>query len=475
MNEVQSCKSTELSQKKGLPNDDLNNICSVSHSKRFCKNSNLISFCLIVSAVCISLARYLHDNTNESVTSENSVAENAVTDFKNKVNDNIDTENTDTQYTDTEFDEDEEWDYEDELLTDDCTIASTNEVVTLGKGDTLAKVLANLGINKSDIYSASVAVSRVFRLKKIKPGLQIFIETDKSDATILRRLMFRPDKRFKIIVEKNNGHFTSKKVTVPLKRIVKKISSSVIPRSTASSLQKCGVQKSIANDATKALSHVVGFSRLKTPVKLDLKYEQHCDELGNVVDSNLLAVVASVDGKLKKVYKFSIDGSMKYVDENGTVLGSKKGGSMFIKPLSYNKITSHFGYRYHPISGRGKMHTGVDFSAPLGTPIRATASGTVVMACRHRGYGKYIKINHSGGYSTAYAHLSRLLVQPGQLVSKGDTIGYIGSTGYATGIHLHYEVMRGNKFVNPLAFVPQPPQKLTGKDLVRFNLFKKTI
>ena len=194
------------------------------------------------------------------------------------------------------------------------------------------------------------------------------------------------------------------------------------------------------------------------------------------MDSNLLAVVASVNGKLKKVYKFSVDGAMQYIDENGTVLSHKKCNAMFIRPIAYKKITSHFGYRIHPISGRKKMHTGVDLAASIGTPVRASASGRVSMASNNkRGYGKYIKIQHSGSYSTAYAHLSRIVVTAGQIVSQGQVIGYCGNSGYTTGSHLHYEKQLNGKFVNPLMFVKEPSQKLSKRQLMQFNEFKKNV
>lgn len=119
-------------------------------------------------------------------------------------------------------------------------------------------------------------------------------------------------------------------------------------------------------------------------------------------------------------------------------------------------ITSYFGYRRDPITGRyGAYHEGLDIAARTGTPIRATADGTVTQAGRYGNYGLFVEIKHgSYGYTTRYAHNSKILVKPGQKVKKGDIIAYVGSTGKSTGPHLHYEVLVNGKPVNPQNYLP---------------------
>ncbi|MCA0359771.1 MAG: peptidoglycan DD-metalloendopeptidase family protein [Armatimonadetes bacterium] len=121
----------------------------------------------------------------------------------------------------------------------------------------------------------------------------------------------------------------------------------------------------------------------------------------------------------------------------------------FIQPVS-GRMSSGFGYRTHPISGRRKMHTGVDWAAPTGTPIRAAGSGRVITAAYLRGYGNTIVIDHGGGISTLYGHCSRLYARVGQDVKQGERIAAVGSTGYSTGPHLHFEVRVNGKPVNPV-------------------------
>ncbi len=121
----------------------------------------------------------------------------------------------------------------------------------------------------------------------------------------------------------------------------------------------------------------------------------------------------------------------------------------FIRPVS-GRITSGFGMRYHPILRKTKLHTGVDIAAPSGTPIRAAAAGTVIIAGWMDAYGYTVAIDHGGGVSTLYAHCSSVSVRVGQEVSQGQVIGRVGSTGWSTGPHLHWEVRRNGQPVDPL-------------------------
>ena len=124
-----------------------------------------------------------------------------------------------------------------------------------------------------------------------------------------------------------------------------------------------------------------------------------------------------------------------------------------IRPLrNMHTITSGFGRRYHPVLKTLRAHTGVDISAPKGTPVYATADGTVSSENPGSGYGIVVMINHGYSYKTIYAHLSKKVVKPGQKVTRGQLIGYVGSTGMSSGSHLHYEVLKGGKPVNPVYY-----------------------
>ncbi len=124
-----------------------------------------------------------------------------------------------------------------------------------------------------------------------------------------------------------------------------------------------------------------------------------------------------------------------------------------IMPLSAAKLTSNYGMRTHPVIGGRRNHKGVDLAAPTGTPVLATADGIVSRADLYSSYGLYISLQHGAALETRYAHMSRLAVAAGQRVSKGDIIGYVGSTGRSTGPHLHYEIRMDGVAVNPIPYM----------------------
>jgi murein DD-endopeptidase MepM/ murein hydrolase activator NlpD len=132
-------------------------------------------------------------------------------------------------------------------------------------------------------------------------------------------------------------------------------------------------------------------------------------------------------------------------------------------------MTSGFGMRRHPILGYARMHAGIDFAAGHGTPIYATSDGQVRFAGRHGGHGNYVRLDHGGGIGTGYAHMSRIAVSPGNRVRRGQVIGYVGSTGLSTGPHLHYELYRNGRAVNPGSVKFIATAQLEGPQLAAFK------
>jgi murein DD-endopeptidase MepM/ murein hydrolase activator NlpD len=142
-----------------------------------------------------------------------------------------------------------------------------------------------------------------------------------------------------------------------------------------------------------------------------------------------------------------------------------------LTPVKSGRFTSGFGFRRHPLLGIKKMHTGVDWAAPIGTPIMAAGNGTVELAGRHGGNGNYIRIRHGNGYKTAYSHMSRFTpgIKKGVKIRQGEIIGYVGSTGLSTGPHLHYEVLINNRFTNPQKVHVPRSRQLNGRMLTEFR------
>jgi murein DD-endopeptidase MepM/ murein hydrolase activator NlpD len=183
---------------------------------------------------------------------------------------------------------------------------------------------------------------------------------------------------------------------------------------------------------------------------------------------DLLYAALSIDGRLLEGYRFELpDGRVAYFDRSGKSLRK----FLMRTPIDGARLSSRFGMRRHPILGYTLMHKGVDFAAPTGTPIYAAGDGRVEVAARNGGYGKYVRIRHTGEYSTAYAHLSRFAkgMQSGRRIRQGQVIGYVGTTGRSTGPHLHYEVLRHGAQINPLQIRQPSNEQLAGADLARFR------
>lgn len=187
---------------------------------------------------------------------------------------------------------------------------------------------------------------------------------------------------------------------------------------------------------------------LETGGRLRLAYERVARPDGRARSIRVLAAEAAVGGRMHTAFYFEHDDRPGYYDHFGRSLDA--GG--WLHPLPYATVSSPFNsQRMHPILERVLPHLGVDYVAPEGTPVRASADGSVSIAERRGGYGNLIEIQHPNGYSTRYAHLSRFAsaVYAGAYVRQGDVIGYVGATGLATGPHLHYEIRRRGRPLDP--------------------------
>jgi murein DD-endopeptidase MepM/ murein hydrolase activator NlpD len=185
--------------------------------------------------------------------------------------------------------------------------------------------------------------------------------------------------------------------------------------------------------------------------------------------AEILSATLTVNGEARRVFRYQApdDGLIEYFDDEGKSL--KK--FLLRKPIADGELRSGFGMRYHPIMRYSKMHTGVDWSNRIGTPILAAGNGTVLEAGWSSGYGKHTVIQHANGYVTTYSHQSNFAagIVPGAKVRQGQVIGYLGSTGLSTGPHLHYEVRVNGNFVNPMKIRVPRGRELQGPTLAEFK------
>ena len=230
------------------------------------------------------------------------------------------------------------------------------------------------------------------------------------------------------------------------------------------------VPANIIEDMIRIYSYDVDFQRKVQPGdSFDVFYAGE-DEGSTITEKNeVLYASLTVGGEIKKYYRFqtSDDSVVDFYDETG------KSAKKFLvrKPVNNAIMRSGFGGRRHPILGYVKMHTGVDWATPYGTPIFASGNGVIEKVGWEGGYGKYIRIKHNNGYETAYGHMSAYAkgIEPGKRVRQGQVIGFVGSTGLSTGAHVHYEILVNGRFVDPMRIKLPRGRSLEGSVLAGFE------
>jgi murein DD-endopeptidase MepM/ murein hydrolase activator NlpD len=241
------------------------------------------------------------------------------------------------------------------------------------------------------------------------------------------------------------------------------------------SAARLGADARITGEVVKLFAHKVDFSRdLKAGDPFRLVFDRTVTESGRVIETgDLLYAEINAKGKRTVFYRFDRQGRPEWFDE----FGKNVKGFLLRTPVDGARVTSGFGMRRHPILGYSKMHQGVDFGAGTGTPVYAAGDGVVIEAKRWGGYGNWLRIRHTGGWETGYAHLSRYTpgLKPGATVRQGQVVAYVGSTGASTGPHLHYETWFKGQRVSPTgAKVPQGTV-LAGAELAAFRVQKARV
>lgn len=363
----------------------------------------------------------------------------------------------------------------------------TDETFKLSKGQTLIDVLTDRGVSTEAAKALVAALEPVFPSRMMKQGTDFELTLDRQldfygrEVTFPVQLSFKPgpnetinveadeDGRFIAAVEGAKAGTVSKYAQINHFRSRTKVGSSLYGTAKDNKIPDY-----ITTELTRIFSYDVDFQR---QVKADDTFEVF---YGNPLSGSsakrkvLHYAQLTLDGKAKTLYRYTTaDGQTDYYDEKGR--SAQK--SLLKTPVSGARLTSGFGMRRHPLLGYSKMHTGVDFGVPYGTPIRSAGSGTIEIAGRHGAYGITVEIQHTKTYETLYAHMSKLAagIRRGAKVNQGQIIGYVGSTGRSTGPHLHYEVRANGNPVNPTRMQAAGGKQLAGKELSKFKQLKQRI
>ncbi|KRR24112.1 hypothetical protein CQ14_15370 [Bradyrhizobium lablabi] len=230
------------------------------------------------------------------------------------------------------------------------------------------------------------------------------------------------------------------------------------------------VPAAVIEDMVRIYSYDVDFQRKVQPGdSFDVYFAGEDEGTSNNEKTEVLFASLTVGGETKKYYRFQTpdDSVVDFYDETG------KSAKKFLvrKPVNNAIMRSGFGGRRHPILGFTKMHTGVDWATPYGTPIFASGNGVVEKVGWEGGYGKYVRLKHNNGYETAYGHMSAFAkgMEPGKRVRQGQVIGFVGSTGMSTGAHVHYEILVNGRFVDPMRVKLPRGRSLEGSMLANFE------
>ena len=359
---------------------------------------------------------------------------------------------------------------------------SNERVIVAKKGDTVTSILKDLGA-QPDTIAAIISVLASHGRGAIEAGekLRVLLSpTEGAPQPQPIRVIIAKDTTIQAVVAlADSGKYVPVDATSVDTEVAANAEDRYDENNTSGvqlyrSIYETGLRdqipRPIIEDIVRIYSYDVDFQRKVQPGdSFEVLYAGE-DETP-VADSHneVLFAALTVGGDVKRLYRFRSpdDGVVDYYDKSGR--SAKK--FLVRKPVAEGIMRSGFGIRRHPILGYTKMHTGVDWAAPTGTPIYASGNGTIEKVGWESGYGKYIRIRHTNGYETAYGHMSAYAkgIHEGVKVRQGQVIGFIGSTGLSTGSHLHYEILVNGRFVDPMRIKLPRGRVLAGKVLSDFE------
>lgn len=343
---------------------------------------------------------------------------------------------------------------------------STGSLMMVQPGQNLTTLLRSQGISSRQVALLAMEAKPWLDLSKLQVGAQLEVTklTNGHPQVRLAReygeiiqATYKPE-GWSIELD----HVGTRKVTEEMQLI--------IDRSLYQDARDQGLPVNIINSSMMALSHFVDFQRQIQPGdRFETRYTRTVvtrdaalfDHLANPLDITYLRFTNN--GRDYRLFRYQ--GAFYFAD-------GRIAQSFLLKtPLNGARLSSHYGNRYHPVLGYNRQHKGTDFSAPIGTPIMAAGRGTITRASRYSSFGNAVIIEHANGYETLYAHLNGFArgLEVGDKVNQGDIIGYLGNTGLSAGRHLHYEVHRYGKAVNPLELRKPATDRLSGQELEAFK------
>lgn len=344
---------------------------------------------------------------------------------------------------------------------------------TAVRGDTLLSFLQRGGIKASEAFEISGALKKVLPASALQTGQRIDVllerSTENPEELAFKELKIIYPEKLVQVARQDDGALSVDDIVKPLTKKMLR-AGGVIRGSLVGAAEEVGVPYSVMQSLINSYSYDVDFQReIQEGDKFEVVYESMHDEDGkHIRTGDILYAKLVLSGKELPIYYYKDSkGQGAFYNEDGKSVRR----ALLRTPVNGARVSSRFGMRRHPVLGYSKMHRGIDFAAPSGTPIYAAGDGRVMEAGRKGSYGNYIRIRHNGEYSTAYAHLSRYAsgLRKGARVKQGQVIGYVGNTGRSTGPHLHFELIRGNAQINPSSIKSVSAGALNSREMARFK------
>lgn len=344
---------------------------------------------------------------------------------------------------------------------------------TIRSGDNLGKIFSENNLNATEVHNVIEKVKDSINVRNIRIGQTYALIKSKSEDNKLAAFIYHPNKMgYQVVDLRDSVHAYSKLYPVTIKR---RTIASTIDGSLSVSLQKQGVDQTLATRMSQIFAWSIDFFKLQPEDRFAVTIEEkYINDTVYIGIDKIEAAYFNYRGKDLYSFPYQRPGSkgIEYYDEE-----AKPMKSMFLKaPLKFFQITSRYSKnRFHPVQKRWKAHGGTDYAAPTGTPIMSTASGVVERAGYTAGNGNYVKVKHNNTYSTQYLHMSKILVKKGQYVNQGDIIGRVGSTGLATGPHVCYRFWKNGVQVDPLNQVLPNSEPMDKKDISAYQEYIKPL
>ncbi|RPH47048.1 MAG: peptidase M23 [Desulfobacteraceae bacterium] len=339
-------------------------------------------------------------------------------------------------------------------------------------GETLYDIFKRYGLDLRDLFLMRNASASIHMLRDISADRRYKLMIDEDNNVHFFKYSINDD-IFLNIMRNENG-FKAEKIEVEYEKRIGQIGG-ILKDSLIASIGEGPERTLLALNISDIFAWDIDFT---TDLKNGDTFKVVVEELYKDNEFKKYGTIVAVEfvnnGKEYRAYRFEHNGKAGYYDDEGNTLKRA-----FLKaPLSFRRISSRFSKnRLHPILKRYRPHHGIDYSAPQGTPVSAVGDGTVTFSGYQGGYGKLVVIRHHNGYKTCYGHLSRIGkgITSGVKIDQGEVIGYVGSTGLATGPHLHYEMRVKNKPVNPLRIKIPSGEPLPEVALAEFGSFREQL